>query len=524
MQYKWMLTACCLAVLAFQGSALTFGEEILSDEPACTYTFSQAAFAPIEQDNDELLQTYIEHALAAEAADGSSAAEDVQEEGRHGLRGRDRILYDCLRERISAVAAGESFDAVFSLSLEELQIEDLAWSAAELGVPAIVDEENNTIYDEAVQAAVEKLFNMDRVVAALTLDCPYELYWFDKTVGFEVYGPGITAFYDDALDEYVLGFESGVDFSFTVEEEYALDTYQIDPSVTGGIAAAVETAGSIVAQYADVDDYEKLCGYRQEICALVSYNDAAADDQSTPYGNPWQLIWVFDGDPDTNVVCEGYAKAFQYLCDMTAFDSPLVQSRLVTGYMSGGTGEGSHMWNVVTMHNGGNYLADVTNCDEGTVGYADLLFLQIPESGSADDGYVFPCEGSSMYFAYDPETMDLYDLAELELTFEGYVPPVVFRSDFAIPAGTVRIEEEAFAGAGMTAVRCPEGLEEIGARAFADCPQLERVYIPESVSAIADDAFAGCEGLTAIYGAAGSCAEELAEQLGCDFYSDFLMH
>ena len=93
-----------------------------------------------------------------------------------------------------------------------------------------------------------------------------------------------------------------------------------------------------------------------------------------------------------------------------------------------------------------------------------------------------------------------------------------------VPADVSEIEEEAFAGAGMTAVKCPDGLQQIGARAFADCPQLERVYIPESVSAIADDAFAGCEGLTAIYGAAGSCAEELAEQLGCDFYSDFLMH
>ena len=34
-----------------------------------------------------------------------------------------------------------------------------------------------------------------------------------------------------------------------------------------------------------------------------------------PYGDPWQLIYVFDDDPDTNVVCEGYAKAFKYEAD-----------------------------------------------------------------------------------------------------------------------------------------------------------------------------------------------------------------
>lgn len=45
------------------------------------------------------------------------------------------------------------------------------------------------------------------------------------------------------------------------------------------------------------------------------------------------MIYVFDGDEATNVVCEGYAKAFQYLCDLDG-----ITYYSVSGTMNGGTG------------------------------------------------------------------------------------------------------------------------------------------------------------------------------------------
>ena len=42
--------------------------------------------------------------------------------------------------------------------------------------------------------------------------------------------------------------------------------------------------------------------------------------------------------------------------------------------MSGGTGAGDHMWNIVTMDDGCNYLVDVTNCDTGSIGAPGKLF------------------------------------------------------------------------------------------------------------------------------------------------------
>ena len=57
------------------------------------------------------------------------------------------------------------------------------------------------------------------------------------------------------------------------------------------------------------------------------------------------------------MVCEGYAKAFQYLCEKS---TPQIKCYNVTGTMDGG----DHMW-IVVEQGGTRYLVDVTNCDDG---------------------------------------------------------------------------------------------------------------------------------------------------------------
>lgn len=150
------------------------------------------------------------------------------------------------------------------------------------------------------------------------------------------------------------------------------DGFTTDTKKTGAALRAAKTAKGIVAKYEGQSDYAKMRGYLKEIEDLTAYNDAALDP-GTPYGDPWQLIYVFDGDKSTNVVCEGYAKAFQYLMDQSSF-SGKIESYIVTGTMGGGTGEGPHMWNIVSI-DGQNYLVDVTNSDTGTIGAPDKLFL-----------------------------------------------------------------------------------------------------------------------------------------------------
>ena len=137
-------------------------------------------------------------------------------------------------------------------------------------------------------------------------------------------------------------------------------------------AVVPASAQNIVSQYANASDYDKLKGYAQTLCQLTNYNDDACDGNVDEYDrDPWQVVYVFDNDDNTKVVCEGYSKAFKYLCDLTSFTSPLIKCYLVSGnlgyFNNGQFTDGAHMWNVVTMEDGKNYLVDVTNSDNNDV-------------------------------------------------------------------------------------------------------------------------------------------------------------
>ena len=51
----------------------------------------------------------------------------------------------------------------------------------------------------------------------------------------------------------------------------------------------------------DPTDYEKLLAYKDWICRAVSYNtNAAATNSFVRNSDPWQVIYVFDGDPSVS--------------------------------------------------------------------------------------------------------------------------------------------------------------------------------------------------------------------------------
>ena len=179
-----------------------------------------------------------------------------------------------------------------------------------------------------------------------------------------------------------------------VISSYASGKYKVNAGIVQLAKSAAENARMIVKEFQGYTETEKLYGYKEMICYLTSYNDDVTEDDE--YGDPWQLIYVFDGDDSTNVVCEGYSKAFQYLCDLSD-----ITCYTVTGIMNGGTGEGPHMWNIVA-NNGKYYMADITNSDEGTVGEDGGLFLDTPISGSISRGlYICDRQCEYIFFAYD---------------------------------------------------------------------------------------------------------------------------
>ena len=361
------------------------------------------------------VEAYMEHAFY-EAVNASLAAGITRKQ----LSGINKKLYDALEKKIEAAAAGQLASSEFKVSLSELGITKTRYTREEIGVDIIVD---GKLSKEAVNRLNDFLYgglDVPKVVNALLYNKPYDLYWFDKTEGY-IYSltgtRGETNYIEAADAEISVNFKISTDYA-AVDNGY-YNIYKFDLSKINAVSFAVNNAKNIVSQNASKSDYEKLKAYKNAICDMVSYDSSSADI-GRAYGDPWQLINVFDDDSSTNVVCEGYSKAFKYLCDMSTFSDSSFSCILVSGNMAGGTGAGGHMWNLVTLDDK-NYLVDVTNCDSHTIGNPDKLFLVGNPNGSAAAGYAFSL-GYTITFEYDAVTLAAYDLSELTLAATDYDP------------------------------------------------------------------------------------------------------
>lgn len=89
--------------------------------------------------------------------------------------------------------------------------------------------------------------------------------------------------------------------------------------------------------------------------------------------------------------------------------------------MAGGTGAGPHMWNIMHMENGKNYLVDVTNCDGKSVGSPDKLFLVGISSGNVRGGYYFKAGSNNILYQYDSQCLSDYSTEELTISDSNYI-------------------------------------------------------------------------------------------------------
>ena len=314
---------------------------------------------------------------------------------QNALTGANLLVYNHLKEELTKVANGTRDSSIIEIN------------TAGMGI----------FYINGAMRGID----ISVIVRALSADCPYELYWFDKV-------EGVTSSYRGGSRDNAV---TSITFQFSVSQDYAVTNaagtiyypYQPDPAKARAASAVIQNARAVVEQNRGLSDFDKLAAYRDYICDQVSYNYAAAGSGKYSYGNPWQLIYVFDNNPDTNVVCEGYAKAFKYLCDQTDF------SNRVECYIVSGRTPESHMWNLVRI-NGLSYLVDVTNSDTGNVGQYGGLFLAGAPNATGDgyivnlprvdlgDGRYIPAD--SLRYTYDGDTKALYDSSILTLAASDY--------------------------------------------------------------------------------------------------------
>ena len=338
-------------------------------------------------DNDQLFAGYVEQELYGRTQTfGINAAQ--------WLNHQEKQLYDQLKAEIMYVAANGGSTEFY---VEASSIDGFA--------PTFSSSAD-------INAEIAKQIDIPAVWEALVFDCPYDLYWFDKGGNGFLYACNMYG-YGDTLTV------DGFIFQFCVSANYSGADYLTVKSDVSKVSAAKANARAIAEKHAAKDDYNKLIAYRDEICSLVKYNfDVLYNGNYATDNDPWQLIYVFDGDPSTDVVCEGYSKAFQYLCDISDFDS--AKCYTVTGYMD----YGSHMWNILKMNDGKNYIADITNSDTDTIGENGGLFLSGVQSGSAQQGYII-CGAFYYYdtYVYTDEAGLPAEVLTLSKTDYKYVTP-----------------------------------------------------------------------------------------------------
>lgn len=361
-------------------------------------------------DSDEALGMYIDELAGTEVFANSD-----QKPGKNAgskLTGKELMIYEILLDRIKEIAAGNAESTEVDIPLADV-LGGLVFTESELGIE-IYDDEAEDWDMAAVKEAVSEILSFDNqsIINALLTDCPYELYWYDKTEGLSTGYPG-ASLQDVGEAAIVFDQDACLTFSFAPAKEYSNGyEFEVDTDKTSVAKNAVENARAIVDQNEALSDYGKINAYKDKICELTEYNyDAVRKDYDGGYGNPWQLIYVFDGDDSTNVVCEGYSKAFKLLCDMSEFESDSVHARTVWGNCGG-----AHMWNVVTMDDDMNYVADITNTDGANPDYAPFL---AGADGSVASEYLVH---EHYRYSYDKDMFSLFSNEELEISDEDYVP------------------------------------------------------------------------------------------------------
>lgn len=312
------------------------------------------------------------------------------------LNENEKWLYNELKEPIKKIAAGERISTEIQITIPDNDTR-FTWP---------------TVSDDNPTRKFKGFVDVVKVWYCLLSDMPYELYWHDKSVDKALKCQCSSK----SLNSTTKKIDT-ITVSLAVNVKYAAqgESYKTNLDTSDNLQRArkaADNAKKIVEENKGKSDYEKLKSYMTKICDLNTYNSSAMKNMDTTDMNegidPWQLVYVFDEDTGTNVVCEGYSKAFAYLCELTDFQSSQIACYIVSGTLSGGTGAGGHMWNIVTMDDGNNYLVDITNCDDGAIGAPYNLFLAaLP--GSAANGYTYTKDAwNQAAFQYDTETKELY--------------------------------------------------------------------------------------------------------------------
>ncbi len=366
----------------------------------------------IEETDQISFEDYIDYEIDLAQENQISSYNSSSFVGRN-LTGNNKLIYDRYKALTEQIANGDASSSICTFSLAELGL-DKQYSFAELGITVDMldtDEGTEAVFDALYAKSGFGDIGVEKICAAVRADCPYERYWMG--LSYAMKGYGVRALGDGTANNTYLFFTGNIEYCISVNTDYrGSGKYDVNTAKTKAVKETISSVNGILATAKSKSDREKINFYKDSICTLTEYNlDAIYENLA--YGDPWQLVYVFDNNPSTNVVCEGYSKAFQYLCEKTQFSDPSIVCYTVTGYMGdlGDEGE-AHMWNVIHWNDNTNYMVDITNTD----GNGDGFYMALPASGDVRSGYVFSILGYNILYVYDEESFLAYKESELTLS------------------------------------------------------------------------------------------------------------
>ena len=113
--------------------------------------------------------------------------------------------------------------------------------------------------------------------------------------------------------------------------------------------------------------YDLIRGFHDRMIDNCRYDKAAAANMSSEYDSAFDITGVFIDD---SAVCQGYAMAMKYLCDIAGIPCVNVSG---DAYSEPGASPEGHMWNYVMMEDGSWYCLDATWDDPTTSDGRDIL-------------------------------------------------------------------------------------------------------------------------------------------------------
>lgn len=410
---------------------------LISLVPASVFATNTDAISTTQQDqntksidSDQALLNYINSQLLPKTRTRFPKRAMVSRRNAGTLSPNEQSVYDQIMEQVPALLNGTSPDGSTAFKIDASQFPGvkLTYTEADLGFD-IFDEANNTyVNEDKVKTFITDTFAVDgsKLYYSLHDDHPEKFFW----------DFGLDCYTDNRPVSYSTSAENGGEVTINPNFTYSLpvsvvfrpdgadaseyEYFYIDTTKLQSINAAIANAKQIVADAESLSDYEKLKYYYCKICALTDYNWTAYynyehrhNEKYSPKSdiNPWELIWALDGNPDTKVVCEGYARAYQYLCNMSTFQDKTVECRFISGVPEG---SGGHAWNLVEL-NGKNYHVDTTWGDKENADPDMGYFL----------GYGTPLNGGYK-LAYNNKKYGIsnneYTAEELTIATEPYDP------------------------------------------------------------------------------------------------------